>query len=544
DQVDSLVDMDIKAACLNSSMRMTERRDVINRLKAGEIKLLYISPERLRMESTISLLQSVKLSFFVIDEAHCISHWGHDFRADYRHLYIIKEAFDSVGVHGFTATATEEVQRDIIVQLRLDTPDTHIGPVDRPNLVYRTGLRVDLIKQIQTILERHRGEPGIIYCLRRKDVDKVSEQLNDLGFKNVPYHAGLSDNDRHRNQDRFLTEEVDIVVATIAFGMGIDRSNVRFVLHAAMPKTIEHYQQETGRAGRDGLLSNCYLLYGGGDYHTHNSFVHESPNRDAMMDKIGYMFNFCTRPQCRHRVLVSYFGQEYEAASCGACDFCLGEVDMVEDPLVVGQKILSCVYRVNHGESYGFGAGYITSVLKGSNIDRIKNNGHQSLSTFGLMSSETITYIRFMIEQLVGQRFLQRHPEHQTLFLTETGGDLLKGEAVPALAKPLVAKKKKEIARKRREIREEEWAGVDRGLFSLLRDKRRELARAKGVPPFIIFGDRSLKDMALLKPLNKEEFTDVFGVGERKLEQYSEPFIEVIKTYLEGGETETTSELP
>ena len=533
DQVDGLVDMDIAAACLNSSMKVTERREIIKQVRAGEIKLLYISPERLVMESTTELLQSVKVSFFVIDEAHCISHWGHDFRADYRHLDIIKNVFGAVSVHAFTATATTPVQRDIVQQLKLESPDLHIGPVDRPNLIYRVAMRANLIKQITDILKRHPEEPGIIYCLRRKDVDRVSVELTSLDIKNVPYHAGLSDRDRHLNQERFISEEVDIVVATIAFGMGIDRSNIRFVLHAAMPKTIEHYQQETGRAGRDGLPSHCYLLYGGGDFHTHSSFLDESPNRDSMLEKLRFMYNFCSCPRCRHREVVTYFGQEYEPASCDACDYCLGEVEMVEDPLTMGQKVLSCVYRVNYGEPIGFGAGYIASVLKGSSTERLKNNRHHELSTFGLMSSETLFFIRFMIEQLVGQGFLRRDTEYQSLALTQDGRDLLKGTTIPALAKPLVTKKKKEIAKKRRKKREEEWAGIDRELFKRLREKRRELAAEKGVPPFIIFGDRSLKDMALIKPLTREDFTSVYGVGERKLERYWEPFTEVITSYLE-----------
>ncbi len=534
DQVDGLQDLGIAAECLNSSLFSEEQRSIENRVRKGEVKLLYISPERLKKEGMIKLLKSVPLSFFVIDEAHCISHWGHDFREEYRNLGMIKETFGPAAVHAFTATATAEVRRDILEQLRLQNPQSHIGPVDRPNLTYRVRLRSQIAGQVADLLKKHADEPGIIYCLRRDDVDTLSARLNDLGFKNLPYHAGLADEIRQSHQDQFASEKIDIMVATIAFGMGIDRSNIRYVIHTAMPKSIEHYHQETGRAGRDGLPAYCYMFYGGGDYLTWKSLLEDSPQKEVMLDKLQRLYHFCAQPHCRHRVLVKYFDQDYEKASCEACDYCLNELEMVGDPLIVGQKILSCVYRVQQGSGLGFGAGHIANVLKGNQTDQVETWGHQRLSTYGLMANESVAFIRYMIEQLIGQGYLRREGEFSTLALTDSAREVLRGELTPVLVKPLVAAKKKEITRKGRQKKEEEWAEVDQELFHLLRNKRMELAQQQSVPAFIIFGDKSLRDMAMIKPVTKEAFAAVYGVGDHKLRAYADAFIEAIKKYLEG----------
>ena len=533
DQVDSLRDMGIAAECLNSSLPAEEQRSIINRVRKGEVKLLYISPERLQTEGTIGLLKSVPLSFFVVDEAHCISHWGHDFREEYRNLAMIKHTFAGAPVHAFTATATAEVRRDILEQLRLQDPISHIGPVDRPNLTYRVRLRTQVLNQVAELLRKHTEEPGIIYCLRRDDVDTLSARLNDQGFKNLPYHAGLADEIRRSHQEQFAGEKIDLMVATIAFGMGIDRSNIRYVIHTAMPKSIEHYHQETGRAGRDGLPASCYLFYAGNDYLIWKSLLEESPQKEVMLDKLQRLYHFCAQPQCRHKVLAKYFDQDYEKASCGACDYCLSELEMVEDPLTVGQKILSCVYRVQQASGLEFGAGHIAEVLKGNRTDQVEKWGHQRLSTFGLMAAESVPFIRYLIEQMVGQGYLRRGGEFSTLSLADSAKEVLHGELAPVLVKPLVAAKKKEIARKGRQKKEEEWAEADPELFHLLRQKRMELAQQQGVPAFIIFGDRSLRDMAATKPVTKEAFAAVYGVGDQKLRAYAEAFIGVIKRYFE-----------
>jgi len=532
DQVDGLKDMGIPAEYLNSSQDFTQQRSVIERIKNIEVKLLYISPERLQTEETIELLKSVELSFFVIDEAHCISHWGHDFRDEYRHLGAIKDNFPGINIHAFTATATKEVQADIITQLRFDKAQLNIASVDRQNLIYRVMPRANIISQITGVLKKHSGDAGIIYCLRRNDVDNISGRLNELGFKNLPYHAGLSDEERHLNQDQFIREEVNIIVATVAFGMGIDRSDIRFVIHAAMPKSIEHYHQETGRAGRDGLPSYCYMFYGGGDFGVWKFFSEQSANRDVMLDKLRIMYNFCTQPQCRHKVFVNYFGQEYAQSSCQACDYCLSEVDMVDDPAGVGQKILNCINSVKYGNSQGFGAGYIADILKGNPTSQIARWGHQGNPNFAAMPSETLVSIRYLIEQLIGQGFLERQGEYNTLSLIDLGRRLLNGEITPILARPLVAARKKEISARQKAKKAQDWEGVDEKLFELLRWKRAELARKQNVPAYIIFGDRSLKEMAFIKPTTCEAFSRVFGVGEHKLKIYAEPFIEIVKQYL------------
>jgi ATP-dependent DNA helicase RecQ len=532
DQVDGLNEIGVSADYLNSSLSVKDQRTIIERIQKKRLKLLYISPERLQTQATIDLLKSVPLSFFVIDEAHCISHWGHDFRADYRNLRIIKEKFKGIKAHAFTATATKEVQRDIIKELNLEDSLIYAAEVDRPNLTYRAAPRLHILKQITDVLGRHPEESGIIYCLRRDDVDNISDQLNRLGFKNLPYHAGLPDDIRRVHQDKFVREEVDIMVATIAFGMGIDRSNIRFVIHAAMPKSMEHYHQETGRAGRDGLPSYCYMFYGGSEFRTWSFLFEKSQNQSVMMDKLKDIYNFCSRPQCRHKDLARYFGQDYGKGSCDACDYCLGEFDMAEAPLIIGQNVLSCVDAVRFGDDRGFGAGHIADILKGNPTDKIVRWSHNHISNFGSMNDSPIAYIRYMIEQMEGQGFLQRDSEYSTLSVTDSGMGVLRGEIVPALVKPLAAAKKKEISRKRREKKEMEWSGVDQELYHLLRKKRMELAERQGVPAYIIFGDRSLKEMASLKPVTKEAFAAVFGVGERKVEMYAEMFIEIIKQYL------------
>ena len=527
DQVDDLQDMGIASCYLNSSLRADQQRTAIELIRAGRIKLLYISPERLENEGTINLLASVKISFFVIDEAHCISHWGHDFRTSYRNLRIIKKRFKGISAHAFTATATKKVQSDIIDQLGFINSKIYIGPVDRQNLVYRVAPRKRILNQIMEVLEKHAGEAGIIYCLRRRDVDNISENLKSRGIDNIPYHAGMPDNERRLGQEKFASEKTNIVVATIAFGMGIDRSNIRFIIHAGMPKSVEHYQQETGRAGRDGLPASCYMFYSGADYRLWSFFAEQSSNREVMMKKLNTAYNFCTQPQCRHKMLSNYFGQEYENLSCGACDYCLSELDMVDDAFDVGQKILSAVIGTKQ-EHYGFGANYIIDVLKGKTTERIKRLGHYNLPVFGAMKEKSEKFIRYAIEQLIGQGFLFKEKEFSTLLATNSGKQLLQGEGRPVLAEPLAAAKKKKVSKMIRARKKVEWAEIDQELFQALRKKRAELALKKGVPAYIIFGDRTLRNIAAKKPTTKADFSKIYGVGENKLNLYADIFIRIV----------------
>jgi ATP-dependent DNA helicase RecQ len=529
DQVDYLKNIGINAECLNSSFSLQQNNEIISQINAGQLKFLYLAPERLMLESMRQLLRQINVSFFVIDEAHCISHWGHDFRADYRTLGILKQEFPDTAVHAFTATATRQVQEDIIKQLKLNSPHLYIGNIDRPNLTYRIQRRgANLINQIVEVIKQKPNEAGIIYCLRRDDVDTISQKLNSLGYKNLPYHAGMPNLSRKKNQDEFSQEKTQIMVATIAFGMGIDRSNIRYIIHAAMPKSIEHYQQETGRAGRDGLPADCYMFYSGSDYRIWEFILRESSQQPVMLNKLKAQYNFCGRPGCRHRYLSNYFSQEYKQENCQACDYCLGEFTLVEQPLELSRKILSCVEQVNSK----FGAGHITDILRGNLTENIQRWNHQTLAEFGALSHQTKMFIRQMIEQLVEQRFLSREPEYQTLFITASGKKIFSGEIIPLLATAVVGKAKKEIGKKTKAKHQHDWADIDTELFELLRIKRRQIAEEKNVPAFVIFGDKTLKDMAKTKPVTLNEFADIFGVGETKLQQYGAIFTKIIKEYL------------
>lgn len=526
DQVDALRANGVPAACVNSMLSYQERMHVAEEIRAGRLKLLYAAPERLLMDRTIEFLQETRISFIAIDEAHCVSEWGHDFRPDYRQLRALKDAFPDVGIHAYTATATEIVRGDIATQLDLRDPEIHIGSFDRPNLIYKIARRSSGLGQIRDVLDRHKDESGIIYCISRRKVDETSAALNELGYRTLPYHAGLSDEKRKRNQDAFINEKCDIIVATVAFGMGIDKSNVRYVIHAQLPKSLEAYQQESGRAGRDGLEAECHLFHSGGDFNTWSMLLNKTSDvkaRDVSLDSLGAVQDFCTSVVCRHRAIVQHFGQDLEGESCNACDICLGEVELVDDALVIGQKILSCVIRVEQR----FGGEYVAQVLKGSKDQRILNNNHDQLSTYGLLADDAQRTIRDWIEQLVSQGYLERYGEYNQLQVSELGQTLLWSDDVtPRLTKPH-KKAKKEKAK----VAAESWEGVDRDLFEVLRMMRRAIAEEKSVPAYVVFGDATLRDMARMRPTTLEGFLEVRGVGEKKCQDYGEEFVGAIVEY-------------
>jgi ATP-dependent DNA helicase RecQ len=428
------------------------------------------------------------------------------------------------------------VQRDIAEQLGLIDPQFLVGSFDRPNLVFRVRRASNRFAQVCELVGQRRGESGIVYCISRKEVDKTAAGLQSLGFRALPYHAGLSDEERHRNQEAFLEEKVDVVVATVAFGMGIDKSNVRYVIHAGMPKSLEHYVQESGRAGRDGLEADCLLLHSGRDAAVWRMLIEkDDPEGDSGADPeaqagaiaaMEAMVAFCSGTKCRHRALVEHFGQHLDRDNCGACDVCLGELDLVEEPLVLAQKILSCVVRL--GER--FGGDYTAKVLVGSEEQRIVEQGHDKLSTHGLLSDHQHKAVRGWIDQLVGQGFLSKTGEYNTLSLTDTGRGVLRGEGDPQLLTP--AKTTRGERRGGGGAGDaKSWDGVDRDLFERLRALRTELASERGVPPYVVFGDAALRDMARRRPSTLAAFLDVRGVGQRKCDEFGEAFVGEINDY-------------
>jgi len=528
DQVDGLRVDGVAAAYLNSTLSGEERDGVLASLREDRCRLLYVSPERLVGEGSQGfrrLLQQFGVRYIAVDEAHCISQWGHDFRPDYRQLGRLREDFPQVSLHAFTATATERVRLDIARELALRDPAVLVGSFDRPNLVYRVLRRDNLRHQLLQILSRHEDEAGIVYCPSRRDVESLAEWLRGEGYRAVPYHAGLSDEVRTRHQDAFLDERADVIVATVAFGMGIDRSNVRFVIHAGAPRSPEHYQQESGRAGRDGLQAECVLIYSAADFVRWRQMLEGNGElTDSARTLMRDMERYAAGTRCRHRSLVEYFGEAYGRSDCGACDWCLKELDPVLDATVVARKILSCVARVNQA----WGVGHVTDVLTGRASEKVVASRHDALSTFGLLKEEPPEAIRGYIEQLVSDGRLVRDGEpYPVLRLTSAGALLLKGEGSCALYREVRPVKPKKSVRGR---------GVPAAvpnpeLFDVLRELRLRLARQRGVPPYVIFHDTTLREMAERRPATLDDLHEIYGVGVRKAADFGEAFLDAIRAF-------------
>jgi ATP-dependent DNA helicase RecQ len=508
DQVDTLVGNGVPAACFHSGLSDAARTEVSAGIASGRYRLLYVAPERLAGDGRHGLFSRIgrqPVRFVAIDEAHCISQWGHDFRPEYRQLADLRQRWPDVSLHAFTATATSRVRRDIVSQLALRNPLELVGSFDRPNLVYRVLPRAGLRKQLQDVLARHRGEAGIVYCQSRREVDALAEWLRESGVRAVPYHAGLADLDRSTNQDAFLNEDVDVVVATVAFGMGIDRSDVRFVVHAGAPQSLEHYQQEAGRAGRDGLHAECVLIYSGGDFARWRVMFEEGTDAEARRALLRDMERYAASVGCRHRRLVSYFGEDFPKADCGACDYCLGELEAVEAPVPVARKILSAVARVGQR----FGSAHVVNVLRGRDTEVVLARGHQTLSVFGLMSDASADQLRGYVDQLVAGGWLrQTQGDYPVLQLTATGLELMK-DPTTAPDLQLARQRKPQKGRPDRASRAAaaSWEGVDRDLFESLRVLRLSIARARAVPPYVVFHDTTLRELARLRPGSVEQET-------------------------------------
>jgi len=541
DQVDGLVLNGYAAAGLHSGCSFEEQQATREGVESGQIKLLFVSPERLLASGFVPWLRElpergrgVRVRRFAIDEAHCISHWGHDFRPEYRRLASVRKQFPGASVHALTATATERVRTDIIKQLGLTDPAVLVGTFDRPNLVYRVVPRVNRDAQIAEVIGRHKDEATIVYCISRKDTEEVAASLVRLGVKARAYHAGLDTEKRNKIQEAFSREKLDVVVATVAFGMGIDRSNVRCVIHAGLPKSVEAYQQETGRAGRDGLESECVLLYSGGDAMRWTKLFTRSAEESgsppevlaAQMKLLDEMHRVAAGMNCRHKSLSEHFDQEYEADSCDACDVCLKEIDTLADGTVVAQKIISCVARAVKHSGISFGAAHIADVLRGSKARAVLERGHDSLSTYGLLREMPKAQLVSLIGQLVDLGVLGRaQGQFPTLELTEDSLAVLRGEREVALFSPPM-KVEETKAAGQVELKPEEQA-----LFDALRGLRRQIADERDVPPYVVFSDATLRELAAYRPGSAEGFVKIRGVGSSKLESFGEAFLSFIGSW-------------
>jgi len=531
DQVDTLVGNGVPAASFHSAMAADERARVAAGIRDGRYRLLYVAPERLVGEGGDNFLAQLERrppSFVAIDEAHCISQWGHDFRPEYRQLARLRDRWTSVSFHAFTATATSRVRRDIISQLGLREPLELIGSFDRPNLVYRVLQRANLKRQLQDVLARHAGHAGIIYCPSRREVDALAAWLTTGSIRAVPYHAGLDDQTRHRNQDAFLNEEVDVVVATVAFGMGIDRSDVRFVIHAGAPQSLEHYQQESGRAGRDGLEAECVLIASSADTLRWRVLLERNGElSDAKRSLLRDMERYAASVGCRHRRLVSYFGERYDRPDCGACDFCLGELEPVADAVTLARKILSCVARVGQR----FGVMHVCHVLRGAEQDGVLARRHHELSVFGLLRDASVNELRGYIDQLIGHGLLRQSDDaFPVLQLTAPGVALMRDAG--AMADLALVRQRippKDRPQKRSRVETESWEGVDRSLFERLRALRLHIARDRHVPPYVVFHDTTLRELARLKPSSIDALRHVYGIGARKADDLGEAILAVVR---------------
>ena len=523
DQVAQLRALGVQAAYINNSLPFEEQQAVYQQLHYGQIKLLYVAPEKVLQHEFLERLSHLNLALFAIDEAHCVSHWGHDFRPHYCRLNELKHRFMHVPMMALTATADKATRYDIIEQLQLNQPYVHTGSFDRPNIRYTIEEKFKPMVQLLRYLKEQQNQSGIIYCTSRKRVDDVAEKLADAGFNAAAYHAGMSNEQRQFVQSGFARDDIQIVVATVAFGMGINKPNVRFVVHYDIPKSIEAYYQETGRAGRDGLAAEAIMYFDPADIGRVRRFfedIEDEQRRRVEEQRFNAMASFAEAQTCRRQILLNYFS-EYKRETCGNCDICLNPPTSFDGTLVA-QQALSCVYRAEQR----FGIGYIVELLRGANTSRIRDNNHHQLSTYGIGKDHSVEFWLSILRQLIHQGLLSQDiTQGSSLRLTEAARAVLKSEYALQLAEPRLQAK---------HVYQDKLAqfNYDKKLFAKLRALRKELADADDVPPYVVFNDKTLAEMAQLMPTNDSEFLKVSGVGFTKLNKYGAPFLNTIRDYL------------
>ena len=530
DQVDGARENGIGAAFLNSSLDGAAAERTWREVKRGEIDLLYVSPERLAQPWFRDELAAVNVARFAVDEAHCISEWGHEFRTEYRSLGELRQAFPDVPIAAFTATATDTVQRDVIAQLRLDSPLEVRSSFDRREISYAVVPKDKVERQIAEFVLTRRGRPGIVYRSSRKSTERTAENLVAQGIRAVSYHAGLASDERARRQEAFVRDEVDVVVATIAFGMGIDKSNVRWVVHGDLPRSIEAYYQETGRAARDGEAAEAVMFYGPGDISSiryHIDRMHVAEERERAEAHLREVLRFADSGVCRRKLLLAHFGEDHPG-SCDNCDVCTGAVTM-EDFTVEAQKILSAAYRTGQR----FGAHHLADVVCGNATERVTAMGHQALPTFGVGSDRDKGWWLSLLRDLEGGEFLRRGDGARSgLSITHKGRAVLGGEEPFAAPRRRETKRSTHAAAKTRQSAEVNLSEAGAALFERLRTLRLRLAREQSVPPYVIFSDRTLREIAEMRPSDEGAFMECHGVGMRKLERYGEVFLQEVHQFV------------